>query len=165
MGEMPRGGRHRFALALLLPLAGCGEDRLPDHLAMPGADPARGLALIQDYGCGTCHTIAGVRGARGQVGPLLEAYGGRKLLAGFLSNTPTNLTAYLVDPPSIDPRTGMPAMGIGAGEARDIAAFLYAQGGGRTPVYPQDRPLDIETPPRPETLPARGPFVGRPPQG
>jgi cytochrome c551/c552 len=53
-----------------LGLAGCdGTSESTAMLAIDGGDPERGRSLIQAYGCGTCHTIAGVRGARGRVGP------------------------------------------------------------------------------------------------
>jgi cytochrome c1 len=35
------------------------------------------------------------------------------------------LTAWLRDPPAIDPATLMPAMGLSEPEARDMAAYLY----------------------------------------
>jgi cytochrome c1 len=38
---------------------------------------------------------------------------------------PTDLMAWLIDPPAIDPRTAMPNMGVTQADARDIAAYLY----------------------------------------
>jgi cytochrome c1 len=35
------------------------------------------------------------------------------------------LTAWLRDPPAIDPATAMPALGLSEAEALDIAAYLY----------------------------------------
>src|SRR6185295_10214760 len=57
---------------LLAGLSACGEAQdQASILAISGGDPERGHGLIQSYGCGTCHIVEGVRGARGQVGPRL----------------------------------------------------------------------------------------------
>jgi ABC-type amino acid transport substrate-binding protein len=39
-------------------------------------------AVMRYYGCGDCHTIPGVTGARGRVGPTLEKFGERAIIAG-----------------------------------------------------------------------------------
>ncbi|WP_114942927.1 c-type cytochrome [Microvirga calopogonii] len=111
--------------------------------AIAGGEPGRGRALIQAYGCGTCHTISGVRGARGRVGPELRDYAQQHLLAGFLPNTPQNLIAWLVDPVALKPQTGMPAQGLTASEARHVASYLYTLGANENPVYPPDPPLPL----------------------
>jgi mono/diheme cytochrome c family protein len=131
------------AAAAAAALVGCGEPAVPDHLRIAGARPERGQALIQAYGCGTCHRIDGVRGARGTVGPPLDRFAQRSLVAGTLPNTPRVLVAWLIDPPAIEPRTAMPAMGLDENEARDIAAYLYTLGAGGAQVYPPDPPLDL----------------------
>ncbi|MBA1156407.1 c-type cytochrome [Microvirga mediterraneensis] len=134
-------------IAIVPALAGlpaCGDQQ--DHaaaLTIVGADPGRGRALIQAYGCGTCHTIGGVRGARGKVGPELRDYAQQHLLAGFLPNTPQNLIAWLVDPVALKPQTGMPAQGLTEAEARHVASYLYTLGAGENPVYPPDPPLPL----------------------
>jgi mono/diheme cytochrome c family protein len=134
------------APAAVLALGACGEgSQPPSHLHVPGGEPARGHALIQAYGCGACHVVEGVRGTRGTVGPPLEAYAERRLLAGILPNTPRFLVPWLVDPVAIEPRTGMPAVGVTVAEARHIAAYLYTLG-DRTKVYPPDPPLDLRRP-------------------
>ena len=51
-------------------------------------DPKRGAALIERYGCGACHTIPGINGANGLVGPPLNMMGRRIYIAGVLRNTP-----------------------------------------------------------------------------
>ena len=35
------------------------------------------------------------------------------------------LTAWLRDPPALDPATAMPALGLSEPEAHDVAAYLY----------------------------------------
>jgi len=39
-----------------------------------GADARRGRELIRDVGCAGCHTVPGVREARGNVGPPLTRF-------------------------------------------------------------------------------------------
>lgn len=120
----PRRVVRAVVLALPVLLAGCGRD-VP--AAFAGADPARGREAFAARGCGTCHAIDGVAGARGRVGPPLDGVAARQYLAGTLPNTPDNLMHWIRDPQAINPRTAMPSLGVGADEARDIAAFLYTQ--------------------------------------
>jgi len=49
-----------------------------------GGDADRGKALILQFDCGSCHTIPGVRGARGLVGPPLLWFARRTFIAGLL---------------------------------------------------------------------------------
>jgi mono/diheme cytochrome c family protein len=89
---------------------------------------ARGKALVDELGCGSCHVVPGVRNARGKVGPSLERWAERHFIAGSLLNQPTNLTAWIMDPHSIEPGTAMPAVGVTPEQAWDIAAYLYTLG-------------------------------------
>lgn len=114
------------ALAVLT--AGCSEPGVPEHLRVPGGDRENGRRLVLAYDCGACHTIEGVLSARGIVGPKLEQFAQRTVLAGVVANVPRNLVPWLMDPPAINPGTAMPAMGIDEAQARDIAAFLYTLG-------------------------------------
>jgi cytochrome c len=90
-----------------------------------GGDPERGKQTIRQSGCPTCHTIPGVREAKGRIGPPLERFADRVYIAGVLPNTPDNLVAWIRNPPEIDPFTAMPASGLGEAEARGVAAYLY----------------------------------------
>ncbi|MBJ6125705.1 c-type cytochrome [Microvirga splendida] len=129
---------------ILMGLAACSDSEgQSSRLTIAGGEPEQGRALIQAYGCGTCHTIEDVRGARGKVGPRLENYAQQHLLAGFLPNTPLNLIAWLMDPPALKPNTGMPAQGVSEAEARHIAAYLYSLGREGMRVYPQGPPLQL----------------------
>ena len=87
-------------------------------------DAARGRQVIAAYGCGVCHIIPGIRGARGTVGPSLERFGERNVIAGVVPNTPAWLIRWLDNPLEIAPRTMMPPTGFSAAELRDAAAFL-----------------------------------------
>ncbi len=96
---------------------------------LPGADPDRGPALIEAYGCGECHTIGTLRGADGMVGPPLTNVARRSYIAGSLPTTPENLARWIQDPQGIEPGTAMPDLGIGSDDARDVAAYLYRAAG------------------------------------
>jgi cytochrome c2 len=88
-------------------------------------DPRSGRRLALAYGCGGCHEIPRVAGARGRVGPPLSGFATRAYVGGVLENTPTNLVTWLQDPRAVDPKTAMPAVGLDERQARDVAAFLY----------------------------------------
>ncbi|TGV62302.1 c-type cytochrome, partial [Mesorhizobium sp. M00.F.Ca.ET.158.01.1.1] len=79
------------------------------------------------YGCSGCHTIPGIEGADGQTGAPLTELSKRVYIAGVLENRPDNLVAWIVSPKTFSPRTAMPVTGISEREARDLAAYLYAQ--------------------------------------
>lgn len=108
-------------------LAACdnGPDPAPPRPFLYGGDSERGATLIHVYGCGGCHTIPGVRGAEGMVGPPLTAFAYRSFIAGRLPNEPRNLIRWIMDPQAVKPWTAMPDLGIRETEARHIAAYLY----------------------------------------
>lgn len=110
-------------LLLLCGLPACGGPQPPQ---VAGGDAARGRAAIERYGCVACHTIPGIPSYGASVGPPLAQLARRGYLAGQLPNTPEHLVRWLRDPPGVDPRTTMPALGLSAAEAADIAAYLYA---------------------------------------
>jgi len=93
--------------------------------AVSGADPARGVQRIIDYGCGACHVIGGVSGANGTVGPSLNGFAQQVYIAGKLQNTPDNLVQWIRFPQEVDPGVDMPDLGVTEAAARDIAAYLY----------------------------------------
>jgi cytochrome c len=102
------------------------RQRLLDRAhAVTGGNPDTGRAALAEGPCGGCHQIPGVRGAKGKVGPPLSGFAGRVYIAGRLNNTPDNLIAWIENPHAIDPQSAMPPMGVSAGQARDMAAYLY----------------------------------------
>jgi len=113
-----------FAVLALLG-AGCGSAKQAE--TVPGGDPDRGKELIVGYGCGGCHTISGVDGADGRVGPELDDIARRRYIAGQLENTPENLAHWIMDPKAVDPNTVMPDLGVTRPESRHIAAYLYGR--------------------------------------
>jgi len=103
-------------------LAGCGGQ---PAFVIAGASPQRGEQAIESYGCGACHLVPGITGARGMAGPPLTNWAQRGIIAGHLPNTPDNLVAWIMDPPRYSPGTAMPKLGVSEAEARDMAAYLY----------------------------------------
>jgi cytochrome c1 len=121
IGTATSAGLLAFALAAATPGAQAGE---PAQL-VAGGDARRGPHLIVAFGCARCHTVPGVEGARGNVGPPLNRFGDRSYIAGMLRNTPPNLVRWIRDPQGVVPGNAMPDMGVSEAEARDIAAYLY----------------------------------------
>jgi cytochrome c1 len=93
---------------------------------VPGSDPSKAPQAIVAYGCGTCHTIPGIAGANGTVGPKLDRIGIQSFLAGELPNTPDNLIRWIQHPQEVKAGVDMPDMGVSAADARNIAAYLYS---------------------------------------
>jgi cytochrome c1 len=113
------------ALALGASLACGGRDAAEEARRLTGGDPDRGRWAIRKYGCASCHTVPGVLGANGLVGPPLDRIGSRVVLAGHLPNTPSNMVRWIRHPQRLRPDTAMPDTGITDAEARDVAAYLY----------------------------------------
>jgi cytochrome c len=118
-----------FAAALL---AGCDRASAPRtefdgeyQGQATGGVPQRGELLIEQYGCGVCHTVPGIRRARGRVGPPLDFFAERSFIGGQLPNTPETLVSWIMNPPGLIPATAMPQLGVNERDARDIAAYLY----------------------------------------
>jgi cytochrome c len=113
--------------SLCLFLIACGRDSVTVQIGQvtTGGDPQRGAAAITRYGCGSCHTIAGISEARGLVGPPLTGVASRIYLAGIVQNTPENMMHWIRDPKSMDEKTLMPNLGVTPKDAADIGAFLY----------------------------------------
>ncbi len=84
-----------------------------------------GHGLNHKYGCGSCHGVPEVAGARGNVGPSLVHFADRVCSAGRVRNTPKHLMHGLRDPQSVAPGNAMPNMGVSDQDACDLAAFLY----------------------------------------
>jgi cytochrome c2 len=115
---------------LILSLLAAGMVAGPAVAAGPrwqvsGGNAQRGRALITHYGCASCHTVPGVDGADGNVGPPLTRIGDRTYIAGVLRNTPENMIRFLREPQHVLPRGDMPDMGVTVQDARDITAYLY----------------------------------------
>jgi len=95
--------------------------------AITGGSSRRGEALFIQYGCGSCHSATGVRTATGDVGPPIDGIATRVIIAGHLANNAPNMERWIQDPQHVSPGTAMPDLGVSAGDARDITAFLYTR--------------------------------------
>jgi cytochrome c len=116
-------GRAATRVALLALLgAECGRVA-PE--TVPDGDPKQGAMLLSAHGCGGCHTIPGVSGGNGSIGPPLTGYARRVYIAGKLPNRLDNLIRWIQDPQSIEPGTDMPKLAVNKAEARAMAAYLY----------------------------------------
>jgi len=134
------------SLALLMPVGLAGAQS--QYAQPPTIDPAQvqqGAQVIQMKGCGGCHTIPGIPGAQGTVGPDLSAHddvppvANRNMIATYPNgavpnNSLNDLAAWISDPPSLKPGTAMPKLGLNPDEAAAAAAYLYSiQADGTVP--------------------------------
>jgi cytochrome c1 len=105
-----------------------GEQQQSDvALALTGGDASRAPPLMRRYGCAGCHTIPGIPGADGLVGAPLTDMRSRVYIGGMLPNNADNLVNWIVAPTTFNAKSAMPRTGISESEARDVAAYLYAQ--------------------------------------
>jgi cytochrome c2 len=95
--------------------------------ALTAGDAGPAPQLLRRYGCAGCHTIDGVPGGDGKVGPALIGLRSRVFIAGSLRNTSDNLVGFIHDPQALAPDAAMPRTGISLSEARDVAAYLYGR--------------------------------------
>lgn len=114
-----------LACAATAVAAACSTVSPAPPAEVPGGHPERGARLIEQYGCGSCHTVPGVRGADGLVGPPLTRFGARSYIAGQLPNNGTNLQRWIRDPQGVEPGTAMPDLSVTDVDAEDIAAYLF----------------------------------------
>jgi cytochrome c oxidase subunit II len=90
------------------------QDQFNNWAAQQAAPAAptgsRGEQVFQQNSCVACHTIRGLSGATGTVGPDLTHLASRTTLgAGVIDNTPDNLRAWISNPQAIKPGVLMPA--------------------------------------------------------
>jgi len=125
----------RALLPVLVVLLAGGALAVQQHVAdrkaalgatLTGGDPSRAPWLMRRYGCAGCHTIDGVSGADGIVGPPLKQLIERVYIGGGTPNSAENLVSWLLEPQRFAPHAAMPPTGLSEDEARHIAAYLYA---------------------------------------
>jgi mono/diheme cytochrome c family protein len=121
------------ALALVMGVGGAygysvmrSQQRQTLAASVTGGDPSKAAGHIQQFGCAGCHTIAGIIGASGLVGPPLQQLRDRVFVGGR-PNSADNLIEWIVNPRSVNPHSPMPVTGISEQQARDVVAFLYAR--------------------------------------
>jgi cytochrome c len=105
-------------------VAGCGDEEAQAAADRPAA--SRGQLLLEQYDCGSCHIIPGVRRANGKLGPSLETFAHRVYIAGELPNRPDLLLRWIPHPSSLVPDTLMPDQPMPAEHARDMGAYLMS---------------------------------------
>lgn len=110
----------------MIGVSGCERTNTSaDAAALTHGNPAHGRDLIRTYGCGSCHSIPGIRGADATVGPPLAGIASRSFIGGVLTHEPDNMVWWLRDPPAVDSNTAMPNVGLTELQAHDVAAYLY----------------------------------------
>jgi cytochrome c len=92
----------------------------------PGSPAAEGAQIIASKPCVGCHTIPGIPGATGTIGPNLMGVASRtKIAGGAVNNTgPDDLKKWILNPPALKPGTLMPNVGLTDDEATSIVAYL-----------------------------------------
>ena len=92
----------------------------------PGSPAADGAQIIATKPCVGCHTIPGIPGATGTVGPNLAGVASRAKIAGGAVNNsgPDDLKKWILNPPALKPGTLMPNVGLTDDEASKIVAYL-----------------------------------------
>jgi cytochrome c1 len=102
-------------LILLLPaaLAGCtGPNRETD---------AKSIIATS---CASCHTVPGVPGANGNVGPPLAGIGSRQVIAGYFTNNRQNMVRWITHSQAMLPNNAMPDTNLTPNEANEVAEYL-----------------------------------------
>jgi cytochrome c oxidase subunit II len=94
--------------------------------AAAAGNPQQGAQLIGQKGCGTCHTIPGIQGANGTIGPGLAGVAARSQIAGGAvpNNGPDDLKKWIMNPPALKPGTAMPNLNLSDADATNIVAYL-----------------------------------------
>jgi cytochrome c oxidase subunit 2 len=96
----------------------------------PEFDQANGAALFVAKGCSGCHSINGLEGANGKVGPNLTHLFDRSRFAGAVFElNDRNLRRWLRNPPAMKPmdpenNQGMPNLGLTEDEITQLIAYL-----------------------------------------
>src|SRR5581483_4913221 len=103
----------------------CADASAWQASASTDASIADGRAAVARVGCGSCHMIAELPHADGQVGPPLTGIASRAIIAGTVPNTPENLLRWIENPQAIQPGVAMPPLAnVDERTARDIVAYL-----------------------------------------
>lgn len=92
--------------------------------AAQAADSHAEAKSLMSAQCSACHTIPGVAGAYGDIGPSLKGIAKHQQIAGKLPNNSANMVRWLMHPQQVSPGTAMPEMGLTAAQASKIAAYL-----------------------------------------
>ena len=112
---------HFLVLALVALIGACSAEHKPP----PTADDAdAGATVITRMACGSCHVIPGIEEADGRVGPSLDHFAQRRMIAGMVANTRSNLAAFLKAPQALVKGNVMPDEHLTDAQAHAAAAYL-----------------------------------------
>jgi cytochrome c1 len=143
MPRLPLGPEQAADIAAYL----TRDRRALPPVSLEGASAARGRALYEAKGCGTCHAFTGVAGVTA-VAPVRPGEKETRAVGALAPDLrvardrmePESLVAWLLDPAAIKPGTPMPRLPMSPAEARDLAAFvLTAPLSPRVPERVPDR--------------------------
>jgi cytochrome c oxidase subunit 2 len=92
----------------------------------PAAQPPPDvMGIMQLRGCGGCHTISGLQGFAGQIGPNLTHFASRRTFAGSIfPNNPGRVAIWLRDPGAVKPGVDMPNLNLKPAEIDALVAYL-----------------------------------------
>lgn len=95
--------------------------------AGPEAAGARAFATFSNNACMSCHTIRGMQGATGTIGPDLTHFASRETFAGSIFDmNRQDLIQWLRDPPKVKPGSIMPNYHIPQDVIDSLVAFLLS---------------------------------------
>lgn len=127
LGQLPNVSAQQYAQ---LAQESAPLDHQPQTTRKRAPNPAtsieRGKVALTQFACRACHMIPGITGSEVFVGPPLDKLAQRRYLAGRLANTDAHLQQWIRDPHAVKPYTAMPNLGVGADDARDMAAYLLS---------------------------------------
>lgn len=89
-------------------------------------DIQRGRQALHQHACAACHSIPGVTGSAAFVGPPLDQFARRELIAGTLRTSQDNLVRWLMHTQQIKPGSAMPQVVVSTQDAHDMAAYLLS---------------------------------------
>ena len=95
-----------------------------------GTVAAAGAELFAQRGCSGCHSISGLEGANGKIGPNLTHLYSRKVFAGAIFDlNDANMRKWLRNPPQQKPMMpddglGMPDLGLSEEDITSLMAYL-----------------------------------------
>lgn len=121
---MTRGGAMIAVAATVV--AGCKSPDIQPQQPESRIAVERGQVAVSRLGCGACHRLPHIDWPAGTVGPDLNDFAARALIAGRLPNRPDVLAKFVREAPALVPGTAMPAIPMSDRDAEDIAAYLQA---------------------------------------
>jgi cytochrome c oxidase subunit 2 len=94
-------------------------------LAAQGQDLFQNGTFLNGQQCVGCHTVKGLQGAAGIIGPNLTHFGSRTTFAGATyGNTPSNVGKWLYDPAALKPGVDMPNLLLTQEQINALVAYL-----------------------------------------